>query len=303
MLGNFDTGCLIGLTDRGADLWSLYAADEIDGSAFSLSEPELYSVLSTHGFFEQANPRAMPVSAYIHVTSKCNLSYVGCYSRSDKELREPTLSSIEQILSFLRDRSVNRLHISGGEPFLRHDLDGIVRRSKELGFTYVDIATNGTVCTAESLSRIALCVDTVNVSLRSCKPDTEHAPSGTEYYQKVMQNVQSMLELGIDVCLLPTIHSQNVDEIPLYLDLAHKIGTRINFSILSCSARNADLGNLAFDEDSLSSLADILNKMTDSSDRMPILVAKRSCSAGTRQLSVDVNGNVYPCHMLHSPSL
>ncbi len=302
LLGNFENGCLVGLTERGAALWDSYVNGTIDDKGFAIADPELFSVLFQHGFCKQPATISLPASAYIHVTERCNLSCVGCYSRNGTTDPDPTIESLETMLSFLKHHQIDRVHVSGGEPFLRKDIDALIRLSKErIGIKYIDIATNGTACKKETLRAMAQYVDLICVSIGSYRTECGNSIKGVGLFETVMDNVQTMIGLGINVCLIPTIHSKNYTDIPHYIDLARKIGARVSFSLLSCSACNRNLGQYAFDDQSLNGLANTLYHLMQSTKRMPCLVAKKGCHAGVRQISLDVRGNIYPCHMLQAP--
>lgn len=301
MLGNTDNGCIVGLNEEGVSLWKLYERGLIGEATFASRDPDLFSALQSHDFFGTSRSEAGVKTSYIHITQRCNLSCKGCYSKQNQLTEDLELSDIKKMIDYLRRSGVATVHISGGEPFLRPDLSLITEYAKEIGIKYVDVITNGTMDRFVKLSDLAPYIDLVNVSIGACSDNDEGSIKGGNLYHKVMTNIQSMLDAGITVCLLPTIHSRNIDDIPRYVDLANELGVQINFSILTCSACNRDLGQYAFDKDSLSKLAAVLINMFKQTERLPLLVARRSCQAGVRQISLDAQGNIYPCHMLHSP--
>ena len=86
--------------------------------------------------------------AIIDVTNRCNMTCPVCFANAGAAgyVYEPTLEQIEQMLRQLRAEkpwAVNALQISGGEPTLRDDLPEIIRIAKRLGFTHVEVNTNG----------------------------------------------------------------------------------------------------------------------------------------------------------------
>lgn len=302
MIGNCENGCLIGLSGTGRELCESYEDQLLDDASFSKQDPALFSALKDHGFLGSFEVVPLPMTAYIHVTQRCNLSCTGCYSRQDFVVPDPGLSAIQKMIEFLFAMGVTTMHISGGEPLLRNDIALIVDHARRMGFECVDVITNGTIYNAQTVSAIASNIDTVFVSLGSCSENDRDSIKGPNLYQRVIDNVNRMIDQGADVCLLPTIHAHNIEDIPRYVNLAKKLGVRINFSILSCSSCNKELGSYAFDEASLIRLASILITAIKQTGHPPALVAKRSCQAGIKQLSVTANGDVFPCHMLHSPA-
>lgn len=88
------------------------------------------------------------VLAIIDVTNRCNMACPVCFANAGAAgyVYEPTLEQIEYMLRTLRAQKPwppNAVQISGGEPTLRDDLPEIVRMAKRLGFTHIEINTNG----------------------------------------------------------------------------------------------------------------------------------------------------------------
>jgi uncharacterized radical SAM superfamily Fe-S cluster-containing enzyme len=84
--------------------------------------------------------------ANIDLTGRCNLSCNICFADSNKNLYEPSLDEITVMLKRLRDTRpapCTTIQYTGGEPTVHPDFLEIVRRSRELGFTHIQCATNG----------------------------------------------------------------------------------------------------------------------------------------------------------------
>lgn len=301
MIGNYANGCLIGLSELGRKLCDQFAHHLICAATFSDRDPVLFAALKEHGFLKDSMSVDLGKTAYLHVTQRCNLHCFGCYSRQQQLAEEPTLSSLEKVMDHLICSGVKTLHLSGGEPMLRHDIAEVVRYAKSVGFSHIDIATNGTVYSQHVAQAIAPLIDTMHISINSCDGNDGDSIKGGGLYGKVIDTINNMLGQGVRVTLLPTIHSQNIEDMPRYLLLAKQLGVPINFSILSCSACNQDLGKYRFDSRTLDRLTRQLLDLFDTVGSYPIIVAKKYCQAGRNLLSVTADGNIYPCHMLHSP--
>lgn len=81
----------------------------------------------------------------LDVTERCNLACPVCFASAGTSHKpDPT---VEEIVSWCR-RLLElggpfNLHLSGGEPTVRPDLPEIIRRIRALGFTYIQLNTNG----------------------------------------------------------------------------------------------------------------------------------------------------------------
>lgn len=81
-------------------------------------------------------------------TNRCNLRCWYCffYAKEGEPVYEPSLEQIRYMLKRgreLKPYPAVALQITGGEPTLREDLVDIVRIAKELGYTHIQLNTNG----------------------------------------------------------------------------------------------------------------------------------------------------------------
>ncbi len=82
------------------------------------------------------------------VTNRCDLSCFYCffYAREGNPIYEPPLDKIREMLQVGRNQRpvpAQSLQITGGEPTLRKDLVDIVKMAREMGYTHVQVNTNG----------------------------------------------------------------------------------------------------------------------------------------------------------------
>lgn len=307
VIGNCNNGCVVGLTEQGAQDCADYAQGAISITELEQRQPELTSALRQYRFFcDETSARNPLQSAYLHVTDRCNMNCVGCYSRSSARnaISDLSLDEMRRIINKLARTGVKALHISGGEPALRSDLCDIVEHAKQAGITRVDLATNGFLAYAGlDLDRLASTIDKVSVSVDGLPDGSLQEIRSKESKSQQLQAIHILQSHGINVAMLPTIHAKNVEDIPSYADLAAEMGVPVNYSMLSCSACNKDLGELAFTENTLRRLAEIIAEQTarvSRNNELPALSVRLSCGAGKTTLSVGADGSVYPCHMLQS---
>lgn len=81
----------------------------------------------------------------LEVTHRCNLRCPLCFADAGKEDREdPDLAELEEELKLLMETAGRcNLQLSGGEPTLRDDLPEIIALARHLGFTFIQLNTNG----------------------------------------------------------------------------------------------------------------------------------------------------------------
>lgn len=313
-IGNVETGAIIGLTSSGAALCKTMAVRDIPEADVPADCAELVAYMKQHGFiandsagFDVSSGQVRIRSAYLHVTNRCNLSCVGCYSRGEGRNRadDPTFDQLVHAIGSLAELGVERLVISGGEPFVRDDLPELVAHAEQAGIATVIVLTNGTLCTDERIAPLAGTVDTISVSFDGASPQGASYVRGAQLFDQLIAAVKRIQNAGIQAHMLPTIHAKNIDDIPTYLDLGRKLGATVGFSLLS--GPPGVLGELMPSDGDLTYLAEVMQTAGSSAGvddafpdgAQPTLQACVCCGAGKTGVSVAADGSVYPCHMLH----
>lgn len=313
-LGNVDAGVIIGLTSSGAALCKAMAERDVSEEDVPADCAELVAYMKQHGFIEDGagesnaeSDRMRLRSAYLHVTNRCNLSCVGCYSWDEGRNRDadPTIRQLEHAIDVLAKLGVERLVVSGGEPFVRSDLPELAVHAKEAGIATVAVLTNGTLCTDERIAPLTGRVDTISVSFDGASSQGPSHIRGKQLFDQLAAVAKRIQSVGIQAHVLPTIHAKNIDDVPAYLEFGKRLGVTVGFSLLS--GPSGVLGNLAPDEGDLVHLAEVIQTAGTTADVDSVfpdgaqrtLRACNRCGAGRTGVSVAYDGSVYPCHMLH----
>jgi radical SAM protein with 4Fe4S-binding SPASM domain len=298
-LGNFDNGMLIPVTEKNMELFEKI-------SKISCREEDLkddmdfFNQLQEGGYFEEI---IHPLStAYLHVTNICNLNCKGCYSydktRNCKD--KLSLQNIKYILEQFVENGVETLTISGGEPTIRKDITDIACYAKKIGVNNLNLITNGTIYDRNKMLCLKRYVDTFAVSIDGYSIDNPHFIRDEGTFTEVMDFINNAKQDGMPICILPTLHRDNIKYIDEYIKLSHNLNVPISFSLMTCSK---ELENLIPTNEELSFLADYLLKYMRSGS-VPLqdydgMQARKYCGAGKNIISVTAEGDVYPCHMMH----
>lgn len=80
----------------------------------------------------------------LEVTKRCNLSCPVCFAKAGTEDHDPDIKTIENWYRLLLSSGgPYNIQLSGGEPTMRDDLPEIVALGRKLGFSFIQLNTNG----------------------------------------------------------------------------------------------------------------------------------------------------------------
>lgn len=306
LLFNFSNGIVAGVDDQAIEFLTRIKNNQLNYDILTAEEQDFVAYLVENDFIseEKFKNEQAPITAYLHLTNKCNLHCIGCYSFDERRNRCDDLST-EEILNAidqLSDVGVQNLVFSGGEPLLRNNILQIVEYAKTVAkIPNVVLITNGTIFNKKILSKLSEFVDTVSVSLDTYCSDGEPFLRDRGIFDKIMRSITWLKESGNNVNIIPTIHHLNSNNLLEYVKLAKEIGTTISFSILSACFEGELMSYLPDDTDLISISKFMIDSdapINDSALEEKTLVARNYCGAGTSMIAIGTQGNVYPCHML-----
>jgi radical SAM protein with 4Fe4S-binding SPASM domain len=167
-----------------------------------------------YGRRDAGRPRR-PVVVW-NCTRRCNLRCAHCYSASTDAPApdEMTTAQAEAMLDDLAAFGVPVVLFSGGEPLMRPDVMGLLRRAAALGLRTV-LSTNGTTITeavAEDLA--AAGVDYVGVSLDGARRTHDGFRGRPGAFDAALAGLRRCRHAGIKVGLRFTVTRRNVTDVP-----------------------------------------------------------------------------------------
>ena len=152
----------------------------------------------------------LPCSVLLEVTDRCNLHCAVCFADSGRgEAEDPSLENI----SWLLERAMAaagpcNLQLSGGEPTLRDDLPEIVEVARRIGYSFIQVNTNGLRLASDKVyGRRLQAVGLSSVFLQFDGVDDEIYRSlrGRALLDQKLRAVKNCGETGLGVVLVPTL--------------------------------------------------------------------------------------------------
>ena len=165
----------------------------------------------------------IPVSGTFELTQRCNFNCEMCYVHDCKQNIAPL--SAEDWLSLAKqakDAGTVFLLLTGGEPLLRDDFEYIYTSLVRMGFL-VSINTNGSLLGKYKKLFEELPPTRINVSLYGADNSTYSKICGNEAFDKVLDSVKQMKELGISIRFNTIFTPENISDYQKILDISKNI--------------------------------------------------------------------------------
>jgi uncharacterized radical SAM superfamily Fe-S cluster-containing enzyme len=159
--------------------------------------------------------KSQSVLTNLLITNRCNLRCSYCFMNAGASgvVYEPTLDQLQELMLQARNErpmGSKAIQITGGEPTIRDDIFDIVRMAKEVGFSHVQVNTNG-LKLAESVEYCRrLKEERVNTIYMSFDGVTEKS---NPWLKQCKQAIENLREVNLKCVLVPVlINGKNLHE-------------------------------------------------------------------------------------------
>ncbi len=168
-----------------------------------------------------------PIGMLCELTHRCPLQCPYCSNPMELERANTELTTAEwqDVMRQAAKLGVLQIHLSGGEPTARKDLEDIVKVAADVGL-YTNLITAGVTLTQERLAKLAeVGLDHVQLSVQDVDP--ENADRIAAYkggMAKKIQVAKWVKELGLPLTINAPIHRQNIHNVARTIDFAVEMG-------------------------------------------------------------------------------
>ncbi|MBY0546936.1 MAG: pyrroloquinoline quinone biosynthesis protein PqqE [Candidatus Obscuribacterales bacterium] len=160
----------------------------------------------------QINP---PYGVLAELTHRCPLACLYCSNPVALKGAETELTTDQwkTVLRTARELGAIQLHLSGGEPLLRSDLEELAAHASALGF-YINLITSGIGLSAERSNAIARSgINNVQLSLQSHLDDTALAVCGRRSVEAKLNAARHLQQAGVPLSWNIVLHKLNIAQI------------------------------------------------------------------------------------------
>ena len=169
------------------------------------------------------------------ITDRCNLRCRYCRPENGVPFIPHgeilTFEELLRLVAIFRDMGVNKVRVTGGEPFSRRGcLDFLARLRKMPGIDFLHITTNG-VKTGRFLDRLQdIGIDGINLSLDTLDPARFLAITRRGYLEAVLETLHGAVARGLPLKINSVVLADTTDtEIRALAGLAEKMPVTVRF--------------------------------------------------------------------------
>ncbi|MDO8602380.1 MAG: radical SAM protein [Candidatus Omnitrophota bacterium] len=175
--------------------------------------------------------KRIPARVSFLVTKYCNLRCVYCYASSiinSKEIREPNLSDLKNIVDQIYKAGCRWVDILGGEPLIRDDIEEIVDYIHGKGM-FIEITTNGYFVQKRigALKKL----DHVCISLDGNKESNDLA-RGNGSFEKIAEGIEFGVKNGLNIRVHATLCKKTMspESLRFLADFCNRLKIKFNYS-------------------------------------------------------------------------
>lgn len=255
-----------------------------------------------------------PYTLIAELTYRCPLRCPYCSNPTDLAAYREELTTEEwaRVFGEAEELGAVQLHLTGGEPLARKDLEALAARGRELGL-YVNLVTSGVPLTQARLEKLVEAgVDHVQVSVQASDAAVADEIAGYPGHAQKLEVMRWVKALGVPLTMNVVLHRKNLErprEIDDLVAIAESVGADrlelANTQYVAWAMANRDLllparedleraaEQAAPHKERLRGKIDVLFVKPDYFGTTP-----KACMDGwaRRFLQVIPDGRVVPCH-------
>jgi radical SAM protein with 4Fe4S-binding SPASM domain len=244
-------------------------------------------------------------SVLMELTYRCNEKCRHCYVVNDTE-KELTLDEIKKALDELYDMNVLNLTFTGGDIFMREDIFDILDYAYQKNFL-MTIFTNGIAISDSDFLRLAKYnLHSIHFSLYShISEKHDYITQVQGSFDKTLKSIKTAIELGIAVNIKTIMMNYNYMDIKGLLDLSEELGATIQVGFAISPKNDGDSSNTILRINDFKHYVETLKTARGNIEFDYGIDYKRMrdfdgaiCGAGAFGLTINPNGDVFPCNAL-----
>lgn len=163
----------------------------------------------------------------IHVTRRCNLACLHCYSESGPQVSQALApAAVFDVLADAAAEGYEVASFSGGEPLLYAHLADCLEHAKSLGLR-TTVTTNGMPLSDRRARTLARHLDLLAISLDG-KPERHNEMRGSDHAFRLLEkNLSNFRRYGIVFGFIHTVTEESLADLRWVVEFAVSVGARL----------------------------------------------------------------------------
>ena len=169
--------------------------------------------------------RERPYTLIAELTYRCPLRCPYCSNPVDYQDDPSELATADwtRIFSEAEGLGVVQLHLTGGEPLVRKDLEGLIAQARSLDF-YTNLITSGVPLTRARLKALrAAGLDNVQLSIQAVDKETSDRIAGYASFDTKIEVARWIKDEGLPLTLNMVLHRHNLDDVEKLIALGESL--------------------------------------------------------------------------------
>jgi pyrroloquinoline quinone biosynthesis protein E len=212
-------------TDVRSLLGELHARGLVEGH--ETRAPEARSAAAREAEPEAPRPTleaAAPYTLVAELTHRCPLACPYCSNPRELVRGQEELGTGDwlRVVDEAAALGVMQVHLSGGEPLARSDLEAIAARARARDL-YVSLVTSGVPLDRARLERLAPSLDHVQLSVQDAHADASDAIAAFPAFAQKMRVAAWVKAIGLPLTINVVLHRENIERVADVIALAERL--------------------------------------------------------------------------------
>ncbi|XXR92173.1 pyrroloquinoline quinone biosynthesis protein PqqE [Sorangium sp. So ce406] len=167
-----------------------------------------------------------PYTLIAELTYRCPLRCPYCSNPMERAGAAGELSTEDwcRVFAEAAELGVMQVHLTGGEPLARRDLEALVRHARELGL-YTNLITSGVPLARERLAALrAAGLDNLQLSVQDADGERADRIAGYAAFEHKLAVAGWVKAEGLPLTVNVVLHRANIENVPAIVDLAERLG-------------------------------------------------------------------------------
>ena len=247
-----------------------------------------------------------PKAASVELTERCNICCKHCYGNFGKEKKQDLeLENAKKILANLRNIGVTTLELTGGDVSVYDNLLDVLQYAVELGFTKINILTNGIIIKKNVIEYIIENRKIIGVQIDLHSLDDAYYKwfTGAEnVVSKVMANIEKLTKNDVELRVATIFTHKNLNEFSNIAKWVSKRNAKWGIGLVEQLGRAiVNESDLFLNEEEVILFESYLEKANREHPGMisviDYLPNDNNCGAITSHVVIDSRGNIKLCTM------